>query len=94
MITRSAQAFVEDRTKKRVRRAKAEFSDPKQFEKLKKYHGDHDEYGSEKFPEMIFKLSGGYAHEQIISDCGPGPHREKPETVLNLVSDFLKQSGL
>ncbi len=52
-------------------------------------HGDRDEYGSNKFPEMIKELSGGTTEMHIIPDCGHVPHKEKSELVLNLVSDFF-----
>lgn len=39
VISESAQAFVEDRTLAGIRKAQAEFQDPKLFERLVKYHG-------------------------------------------------------
>ena len=53
-------------------------------------HGDKDEYGSVKFPEMICETLGSKAQKEILSDCGHVPHREKPTIVLEKVSDFLK----
>lgn len=40
-------------------------------------NGDKDEYGSNKFPEMISGLAGGQSQMEIIADCGHIPHREK-----------------
>lgn len=40
LITESAQAFPEDRTLDGVRVAREQFKDPKQVERLRKYHGD------------------------------------------------------
>jgi pimeloyl-ACP methyl ester carboxylesterase len=52
-------------------------------------HGDRDEYGSVRFPEMICELSGGPAQKLIIPDCGHVPHREKSDVVLDAVGGFL-----
>lgn len=53
-------------------------------------HGDKDEFGSVKFPEMICEILGSKVQKEILSDCGHVPHREKPTIVLEKVSDFLK----
>jgi pimeloyl-ACP methyl ester carboxylesterase len=52
-------------------------------------HGDRDEYGSVRFPEMICELAGGPAQQLIIPDCGHVPHREKSDVVLEAVARFL-----
>lgn len=52
-------------------------------------HGEEDEYGSEKFPEMLTRLTGGKSQMELIKDCGHIPHRERREVVLALVSTFL-----
>jgi pimeloyl-ACP methyl ester carboxylesterase len=39
VITESAQAFVEDRTRNGIREAAAAFEDPAQFSRLERYHG-------------------------------------------------------
>ncbi|WP_413287652.1 alpha/beta fold hydrolase [Bdellovibrio sp. HCB337] len=130
IITESAQAFVEDRTRAGITQAKSDFADPKIYAKLEKYHGektrwvlsawidvwlsegfanwslqedllkvkcpalvihgDKDEYGSVKFPEMIAGLAGGPSEKHVISGCGHVPHREMPDLILSLVTDFLK----
>lgn len=55
-------------------------------------HGDKDEYGSTKFPEVITELAGGPAQKEIIADCGHVPHREKPDMILNLVAKFFTKT--
>lgn len=40
LVTESAQAFVEERTREGIRAAQVLFSDPVQFGKLQRYHGD------------------------------------------------------
>ncbi|SNS49472.1 Pimeloyl-ACP methyl ester carboxylesterase [Noviherbaspirillum humi] len=54
-------------------------------------HGEHDEYGSNRHPEMIARLSGGPARAEIIAGAYHVPHRERPEEILRLVSGFLKR---
>lgn len=41
LVTEAAQAFVEERTLAGIRAAKEQFSDPAQFSKLAKWHGDN-----------------------------------------------------
>jgi pimeloyl-ACP methyl ester carboxylesterase len=130
VITESAQAFVEERTKDGIRKAEKDFREQKLFAKLEKYHGDktqwvlnawikvwlspefaqwsiqddlpqmkcpvmaihgdHDEYGSVRFPQMICEFSGGPSEMQIINDCGHIPHKEKSEQILELAERFFK----
>lgn len=52
-------------------------------------HGLHDEYGSTRHPELIGELSSGPAQVEIIPDTFHMPHREKPETIVTLVEDFI-----
>lgn len=40
VVTEAAQAFVEDRTTAGIREAQAQFADPKQVERLVRYHGE------------------------------------------------------
>jgi len=40
VVTEAAQAFVETRTLEGIRAAQAQFSDPEQFEKLARWHGE------------------------------------------------------
>lgn len=44
LITESAQAFVEDRTLAGIRYAQAQFAEPAQRDRLRKYHGDKAEW--------------------------------------------------
>jgi pimeloyl-ACP methyl ester carboxylesterase len=134
VVTESAQAFVEERTREGVRRGRQEFADPAKLLKLERFHGpkaawavrawsevwlspqfadwslerdlpklrcpllaihgDRDEYGSVRFPEMICQLAGGPADQLIIPDCGHVPHREKPAVVLAAVGQFLPEPSL
>lgn len=129
LVSESAQAFVEERTREGVLRAQQEFSQPGMLARLEVYHGskaawvlrawierwlspefaawslkqdlpkvrcallaihgDQDEYGSVRFPEMICELAGGASQKVIIPECGHVPHREKPEVVLDAVRRFL-----
>lgn len=52
-------------------------------------HGDRDEYGTRRFPEMICGLAGGTCRMEIFENCGHMPHRERLEDVLRLVDEFL-----
>ncbi len=131
IITESAQAFVEDRTREGISKAAVDFAGPETFARLQKYHGektqwvldawikvwlsqdfatwslqadlpkvhcpvlaihgDKDEYGSVRFPEMIAALTAGFSQKEVLKDCGHVPHREKTGLILNLVQDFLRQ---
>lgn len=53
-------------------------------------HGDRDEYGSLRFPEMICSLAGGEAEKLIVPDCGHVPHREKLAEVFAAIQRFLQ----
>lgn len=52
-------------------------------------HGIHDEYGSTRHPEMIGQLCEGRSRVEIIPDTYHVPHRERPELIVNLVSEFI-----
>jgi len=54
-------------------------------------HGDEDEYGSERHPKRIARLTPGPSEPVILSSCGHVPHRERPEEVLREITDFLMQ---
>lgn len=56
-------------------------------------HGEKDEYGSQKFPEMLAGTTGGPAEKLILSGCGHIPHKEKQEVVLKAVARFLKNQS-
>lgn len=52
-------------------------------------HGDHDEYGSNAFPEFIAGNTGGASTLLILENCGHMPHKEKTEDVLNAIKAFI-----
>lgn len=56
-------------------------------------HGEEDEYGSVRFPELICRHVGGPAEMHILSGCGHVPHRERPDVVAGLVARFSPLSG-
>ncbi len=56
-------------------------------------HGDQDEYGSERHPERIARLTPGPAEPVILPACGHVPHREQPEQVLRELARFLRESS-
>lgn len=52
-------------------------------------HGEHDEFGSNAHPERIAGKAGAGGRLALLPDCGHVPHREHPEKVLAVVTDFL-----
>jgi pimeloyl-ACP methyl ester carboxylesterase len=56
-------------------------------------HGDHDEYGSDAFPDVLSSMTSGYAKKMIISDCGHVPHRERQDLVLDETEKFLREAA-
>jgi pimeloyl-ACP methyl ester carboxylesterase len=52
-------------------------------------HGEHDEYGSTRHPQMIGQLCGGPSRVEIIADTYHVPHRERPQHIVDLASGFL-----
>lgn len=52
-------------------------------------HGMFDEYGSARHPEMIVQLCGGPSRIELMADTCHVPHRERPEAVFRLVSEFI-----
>ena len=52
-------------------------------------HGALDEYGSTRHAELVDERCGGPSRVAILADTGHVPHRERAETVLTLVTDFL-----
>ncbi|MBV6816292.1 alpha/beta hydrolase [Xanthomonas campestris pv. passiflorae] len=55
-------------------------------------HGEKDEYGSSRHPELISQLSNGPLRVEILSGVGHWPQRERPQTVLKFVSELLQQA--
>lgn len=53
-------------------------------------HGSQDEYGSARHPELIGQLcSSKTSQVEIIPNAHHMPHRECPNIVINLVSNFI-----
>lgn len=52
-------------------------------------HGMLDEYGSTRHADLIGALSGGPSRVEILPSAGHLPHREQPEFVLELVTEFV-----
>ncbi|QJR37697.1 alpha/beta fold hydrolase [Gemmatimonas groenlandica] len=52
-------------------------------------HGDADEFGSVEFPRRIARGVQGVSQLEIIEGCGHVPHREQPDRILSLVTEFL-----
>lgn len=56
-------------------------------------HGEFDEYGSTRHPELIGKLSGGPSQVEIMKDTYHVPHRERPEETIALITGFTSSCG-
>lgn len=54
-------------------------------------HGEKDEYGSLRHPEMIRELTGGAVEMAVLTNCGHVPYKETPERVLALMGAFLER---
>jgi pimeloyl-ACP methyl ester carboxylesterase len=52
-------------------------------------HGDANEFGSVEFPRRIARGVQGRSQLEIINGCGHVPHREQPDRILSLVTEFL-----
>lgn len=52
-------------------------------------HGNEDEYGSSRHPELIAQLSGGSTRLEVLPATRHVPHRETEAAILKLVADFL-----
>lgn len=52
-------------------------------------HGDKDEYGSLRHPEMIREFAGGPTELAILTKCGHVPYKEQPAHVFELTASFL-----
>jgi pimeloyl-ACP methyl ester carboxylesterase len=56
-------------------------------------HGDDDEFGSERHPQLIAQHASGNVEQALLPDVGHVPHREQPEQVLVRVERFLQAVG-
>lgn len=52
-------------------------------------HGEHDEYGSTRNPELIVELSAGPAQLEIIPETQHVPHRENESHIVQKIAHFL-----
>ncbi|WP_417514500.1 alpha/beta fold hydrolase [Marinobacter sp.] len=53
-------------------------------------HGEDDEFGSAAHPELYTSLPAGPCVLEMLNECGHVPHREKPDVVVRLVSNFIE----
>jgi pimeloyl-ACP methyl ester carboxylesterase len=56
-------------------------------------HGNDDEYGSPRHPELIGQLASGAAQVQVLAGTRHVPHREQEEAIVALVAGFLRSAG-
>jgi len=56
-------------------------------------HGDDDEFGSERHPQLIADHASGQVEQALLSGVGHVPHREQPEQVLERIERFLQRIG-
>lgn len=56
-------------------------------------HGDDDEFGSERHPQLIADYASGQVEQALLSGVGHVPHREQPEQVLERIERFLQRIG-
>jgi len=56
-------------------------------------HGDDDEFGSERHPQLIADHAGGQVEQALLSGVGHVPHREQPGQVLERIERFLQRIG-
>lgn len=57
-------------------------------------HGEDDAYGSPVHARLIRELAGGEARAEVIAGAGHVLHREMPERVVALVTEFLAPGRL
>jgi pimeloyl-ACP methyl ester carboxylesterase len=53
--------------------------------------GREDQYGTKRQVSSIVSQSSGRAIPALLDNCGHSPHQEMPETVLAIMSGFIKQ---
>lgn len=53
-------------------------------------HGEQDEYGTRRHPELITEQVVGKATLALIPDCGHVPHREQPAFFMDWLIPFLE----
>lgn len=71
VVTESAQAFVEPRTLSGIRAAKAHFSDPAQFEKLVRWHGEKARWVLDAWTEVwLSPRFSSWSLDRHLDDVG------------------------
>lgn len=55
-------------------------------------HGADDEYGSLRQPHFIARLAAGPVQLEIMPETRHVPHRERPEAVLPMIREFLRET--
>ena len=57
-------------------------------------HGTEDEYGSIAFAKFIADKVQGQGEYVVLDKCGHMPHKEQPETVLTLTTNFVNRNSV
>ncbi|OHY82796.1 alpha/beta fold hydrolase [Marinobacter sp. AC-23] len=55
-------------------------------------HGEDDEFGSALHPELYTSLPAGPCVMELLQDCGHVPHKEKPDVVIAVTSEFIARN--
>ncbi|TDL94587.1 alpha/beta hydrolase [Stutzerimonas stutzeri ATCC 17588 = LMG 11199] len=53
-------------------------------------HGEGDEFGSTRHPQLVARHAGGPVEQVLLAGVGHVPHREQPEQVLARIAQFLR----
>ncbi|HAW60951.1 MAG TPA: alpha/beta hydrolase, partial [Pseudomonas sp.] len=53
-------------------------------------HGEGDEFGSARHPQLVARHAGGPVEQVLLAGVGHVPHREQPEQVLARIAQFLR----
>ncbi|MBT5414163.1 MAG: alpha/beta hydrolase [Rhodospirillaceae bacterium] len=53
--------------------------------------GEEDEYGTAEQVHRIARASGGPVEIALLPGCGHAPHRDRDDTVLALMADFVRR---
>ncbi len=87
VVTESAQAYVEERTREGIRQAKANFEDPKVLAKLERYHGDKAKWVLDAWTEVW--LSSEFSNWSLLSEM----HLAKPSCPFLTIHGDLDEYG-
>lgn len=55
--------------------------------------GRDDQYGTEAQVASIVSKAGGTTRSMLLDDCGHSPHAERPDRVLEVMSEFIAEPG-